>query len=83
VSFYLNHHFTKRFDAFAGVAYPYVSEGLAIAIPHGPGVLLTTTATLLQQSVVVSPSDRPKRTSGTSSSRRMTVARTQPQFQAK
>jgi hypothetical protein len=38
VSFYLNHHFTKRFDAFAGVAYSYVSGGLAIAIPHGPGV---------------------------------------------
>jgi predicted porin len=38
VSLYLDHHFTKRFDAFAGVAYSWVSGGLAIAIPHGPGV---------------------------------------------
>ncbi|MGA7566420.1 MAG: porin [Terriglobales bacterium] len=37
-SLYADHHFTKRFDAFAGVAYSYVSGGLAIAIPHGPGV---------------------------------------------
>jgi len=37
-SFYIDHHFTKRFDSFAGVAYSYVSGGLAIAIPHGPGV---------------------------------------------
>jgi hypothetical protein len=38
VSLYADHHFTKRFDAFAGIAYSYVSGGLAIAIPHGPGV---------------------------------------------
>jgi predicted porin len=38
VSFYADHHFTKRFDSFAGIAYSYVSGGLAIAIPHGPGV---------------------------------------------
>jgi predicted porin len=38
VSLYGDHHFTKRFDAFAGIAYSYVSGGLAIAIPHGPGV---------------------------------------------
>jgi predicted porin len=38
VSIYADHHFTKRFDAFAGIAYSYVSGGLAIAIPHGPGV---------------------------------------------
>jgi predicted porin len=38
VSLYLDHHFTKRFDGFAGIAYSYVSGGLAIAIPHGPGV---------------------------------------------
>jgi predicted porin len=38
VSFYVDHHLTKRFDAFAGIAYSYVSGGLAIAIPHGPGV---------------------------------------------
>jgi predicted porin len=38
VSLYLDHHFTKRFDAFAGIAYSWVSGGLAIAIPHGPGV---------------------------------------------
>jgi len=37
-SFYLDHHFTKRFDSFVGVAYSYVSGGVAIAIPHGPGV---------------------------------------------
>jgi hypothetical protein len=37
-SFYIDHHFTKRFDSFAGIAYSYVSGGLAIAIPHGPGV---------------------------------------------
>jgi len=37
-SFYIDHHFTKRFDSFAGVAYSYVSGGLDIAIPHGPGV---------------------------------------------
>jgi predicted porin len=38
VSFYMDHHFTKRFDGFVGIAYSYVSGGLAIAIPHGPGV---------------------------------------------
>jgi predicted porin len=38
MSLYVDHHFTKRFDAFAGVAYSDVSGGLAIAIPHGPGV---------------------------------------------
>jgi predicted porin len=37
-SLYLDHHFSKRFDSFAGVAYSWVSGGLAIAIPHGPGV---------------------------------------------
>jgi len=37
-SFYVDHHFTKRFDVFAGVAYSDVSGGLAIAIPHAPGV---------------------------------------------
>ncbi len=38
VSLYADHRFTKRFDAFAGIAYSDVSGGLAIAIPHGPGV---------------------------------------------
>jgi predicted porin len=38
VSLYTDHHFTKRFDAFLGIAYSWVSGGLAIAIPHGPGV---------------------------------------------
>jgi predicted porin len=38
VSLYLDHHFTKRFDGFAGIAYSYVGGGLDIAIPHGPGV---------------------------------------------
>jgi predicted porin len=37
-SLYLDHHFAKRFDAFAGLAYSFVTGGLAIAIPHGPGV---------------------------------------------
>jgi len=37
-SLYLDHHITKRLDAFAGIAYSWVSGGLAIAIPHGPGV---------------------------------------------
>ena len=37
-SFSIDHHFTKRFDGFAGVAYSWVSGGLNIAIPHGPGV---------------------------------------------
>ena len=37
-SLYADHHFTKRFDGFAGIAYSYVSGGLAIAIPHKPGV---------------------------------------------
>jgi predicted porin len=38
LSLYTDHHFTKRFDSFAGVAFSEVSGGLAIAIPHGPGV---------------------------------------------
>jgi predicted porin len=37
-SFYVDHRFTPRFDAFAGIAYSWVSGGLAIAIPHKPGV---------------------------------------------
>ncbi len=37
-SVYADHHFTKRFDGFAGIAYSYVNGGLGIAIPHGPGV---------------------------------------------
>jgi predicted porin len=37
-SLYAEHHFTKRFEAYAGIAYSDVSGGLAIAIPHGPGV---------------------------------------------
>ena len=37
-SLYVDHHFTKRFDAYAGITYSNVSGGLAIAIPHGPGV---------------------------------------------
>jgi len=38
VSLYADHHFTRRVDVFAGIAYSDVSGGLAIAIPHGPGV---------------------------------------------
>jgi predicted porin len=37
-SLYVDHRFTKRFDAYAGIAYSNVSGGLAIAIPHAPGV---------------------------------------------
>jgi len=37
-SLYVDYHFTKRLDGFAGIAYSYVNGGLAIAIPHGPGV---------------------------------------------
>ena len=37
-SLYVDHHFTKRFDVYAGIAYSKVSGGLAIAIPHKPGV---------------------------------------------
>jgi predicted porin len=37
-SLYADHHFTKRFDGFAGIAGSYVTGGMAIAIPHGPGV---------------------------------------------
>ena len=37
-SFYVDYHFTPRFDAFAGIAYSWVTGGLAIAIPHKPGV---------------------------------------------
>jgi predicted porin len=38
ISLYADYHFTKRFDVFSGIAYSDVSGGLAIAIPHGPGV---------------------------------------------
>jgi predicted porin len=38
VSLFADHHFTPRFDAFTGLAYSYVTGGLAIAIPHKPGV---------------------------------------------
>ena len=37
-SLYVDHYFTKRFDAYAGISYSNVSGGLAIAIPHKPGV---------------------------------------------
>jgi predicted porin len=37
-SLYIDHRFTKRFDGFAGLAYSFVTGGLAIALPHGPGV---------------------------------------------
>ena len=38
VSLFADHRFTKRIDGYAGIAYSIVSGGLAIAIPHGPGV---------------------------------------------
>ncbi len=37
-SAYVDHHFTPRFDVYAGMAYSEVSGGLSIAIPHKPGV---------------------------------------------
>jgi predicted porin len=37
-SLHADRHLTKRLDVFAGVAYSWVTGGLAIAIPHGPGV---------------------------------------------
>jgi len=37
-SLFADRHITKRFDAYAGIAYSYVKGGLDIAIPHGPGV---------------------------------------------
>jgi predicted porin len=37
-SLYADYHFTKRLDGYLGVAYSFVTGGLAIAIPHGPGV---------------------------------------------
>ena len=38
VSLYADHHLTPHFDVYAGIAYSDVTGGLAIAIPHGPGV---------------------------------------------
>jgi predicted porin len=38
VSLYGDYHFTRHFDGYAGIAYSDVTGGLAIAIPHGPGV---------------------------------------------
>jgi predicted porin len=38
ISLYGDYHFTKHWDAYAGLAYSEVNGGLAIAIPHGPGV---------------------------------------------
>ncbi len=38
VSLYADYHFSKRLDGYVGVAYSVVTGGLAIAIPHGPGV---------------------------------------------
>jgi predicted porin len=38
ISLYADHHFTRRFDLYSGIAYSDVTGGLAIAIPHGPGV---------------------------------------------
>ena len=38
LSTFVDYHFSKRFDVYGGIAYSQVSGGLAIAIPHGPGV---------------------------------------------
>jgi hypothetical protein len=34
----MDYHFTKRFDVYAGHCVFRRHGGLAIAIPHGPGV---------------------------------------------
>jgi predicted porin len=57
VSLYTDHHFTKRFDVYAGIAYSNVSGGLAIAIPHGPGVPYYYNNNLLRPLVLASPSE--------------------------
>jgi predicted porin len=38
VSGFVDYHIFKKFDVYAGIAYSEVTGGLAIAIPHGPGV---------------------------------------------
>ena len=38
LSFSADHRLTKRIDAYTGIEWSEVSGGLAIAIPHGPGV---------------------------------------------
>jgi len=38
VSLYADYRLSKWFDVFGGITYSDVSGGLAIAIPHGPGV---------------------------------------------
>jgi predicted porin len=38
ISLYGDYRFTRHFDVYAGIAYSDVGGGLAIAIPHGPGV---------------------------------------------
>ena len=38
VSGFVDYHFFKKLDVYAGIAYSQVTGGLAIAIPHGPGV---------------------------------------------
>ena len=38
VSLYADYHLNRRVDVYSGIAYSDVSGGLAIAIPHGPGV---------------------------------------------
>jgi predicted porin len=38
VSGFVDYHIFKKFDVYAGIAYSQVTGGLAIAIPHGPGV---------------------------------------------
>ena len=43
-SAYVDHHFTRHFDLYGGLAWSHVAGGLAIAIPHGPGVPYTYTS---------------------------------------
>ncbi len=38
ISGFVDYHFFKKLDVYAGIAYSQVTGGLAIAIPHGPGV---------------------------------------------
>jgi predicted porin len=38
ISGFVDYHIFKKFDVYVGVAYSQVIGGLAIAIPHRPGV---------------------------------------------
>lgn len=38
ISFYADHRLIRHLDLYAGVSFSEVSGGLAIAVPHGPGI---------------------------------------------